>query len=134
MLRIPRKIYRQMVEQAQREFPLECCGLLAGTPDGITHIYPMTNVDQSRVSYSMDPKEQFKTFKQIRDAGVEMRAIYHSHPKHPAYPSATDVRLAYDSEAIYLILSIQDKTDEPLMRGFRIVDGKISEVSFTVEE
>ena len=58
--------------------------------------------------------------------GWDLLAIYHSHTLTPAYPSATDVRLAFYPEAHYVIVSLQEP-DLPRVRAFRIVDGVITE-------
>jgi len=126
MIKIPSSIHKEMVEHARMDFPLECCGILGGKGDDISQIYKMTNTDSSRVSYLMDPKEQIMVFKEMRNLGLELKAIYHSHPNHPAYPSMTDVNLAYYPEAVYIIISIKDNGDHE-MRGFRITDKEITE-------
>ena len=62
--------------------------------------------------------------------GAEIVAIYHSHPESPAYPSATDVELAFWPEAVYLICSLADPS-QPTIRAFRIRDGAIAEVALS---
>lgn len=130
VLRIPSAIKDEMIAHARADFPLESCGILAGKDDGISHIYRMKNTDKSRVSYLMDPREQIKVFKEIRNLGLELKAIYHSHPNHPAYPSATDVELAYYPDAVYIIISI-DNNMETKIRGFRILDEEITEAELS---
>ncbi len=127
MLKIPHHILEEMISHAREDFPLECCGILAGRDENVEKIYRVPNKDQSRVSYLMDPKEQIRIFKEMRNSGLELKAIYHSHPNHPAYPSHTDVNLAFYPEAVYVIISINNK-GETEIRGFRIIDEKISEV------
>lgn len=126
-LRLPKDFERAVVSQARAEYPNEACGLLAGTDGEATKLYPMTNAERSPVIYRMEPKEQLRVFNEIEDEGLKLLAIYHSHTRSAAYPSDTDVRLAYYPEAVYLILSLQDP-DEPVLRGFRIDDGRITEV------
>ncbi len=126
MLRIPTHIADEMIAHAKADFPLECCGIIAGKDDKISHIYKMKNNDRSRTSYLMDPKEQIRVFKEMRSLDIEMKAIYHSHPNHPAYPSMTDVELAYYPESVYIIISINDNRDTKV-RGFRIIHEKIRE-------
>jgi proteasome lid subunit RPN8/RPN11 len=115
-----------MIAHAKADFPLECCGILAGKDDNISHIYKMKNNDRSRTSYLMDPKEQISVFKEMRSLDIEMKAIYHSHPNHPAYPSMTDVELAYYPEAVYIIISINNNRDTKVL-GFRIIHEEITE-------
>ncbi len=119
-----------MIAHARADFPLECCGILAGKDEGILHIYRMKNTDKSRISYLMDPREQIEVFKEIRTLGLELKAIYHSHPNHPAYPSVTDVELAYYPDAVYIIISINNSMDTEI-RGFRILDEEITEAELS---
>lgn len=128
-----------LVAHAQAEDPFECCGLLAGKDGIATEIYTITNLPSNDPSvidlkvppdrtlrYVMDPKEQITAFKQMRENGTELVAIYHSHTHSAAYPSETDIRLAFYPDVHYLIVSLEDKK-KPHIRAFRIVDGKITE-------
>ena len=130
-LEIPGDIYAQMVAQARAEAPVEACGILAGTDGKVKRFYRMTNADAASDHFMMDPAEQFAVVKDIRSAGLEMLAIYHSHPESPARPSAEDIRLALTPGVIYIIVSLLDA--EPAARGFLIDDGDVTEVSATVE-
>ncbi len=130
MLKIPSDIVDEMIAHARADFPLESCGILAGKADGISHLYKMKNTDKSKVSYLMDPREQIKVFKEIRTLGIDLKAIYHSHPNHPAYPSTTDVELAYYPDAVYIIVSINNNMETEI-RGFRILDEEITEAELS---
>ena len=131
MIRIPKTIYDQMLAQAKAEAPMECCGLLAGRNGAVDRIYPMTNADHSPVRYLIEPKEQFAAIKDMRAKEIEMLAIYHSHPHTAAYPSATDVQLAYYPEAVYIIISLQDRA-RPVVNAYRIVEKKITQEAFEI--
>lgn len=133
MLTVPQAILDEMIAQAQAEYPLECCGLLAGPKkDGtVTRLFKMTNTDRSPVSYLMDPKEQIAAFKAMRKDGTELLAIYHSHTHTEAAPSLTDIRLAYYPEAVYLIISLADRR-QPVVRAYRIEQetGQVTPAAF----
>jgi proteasome lid subunit RPN8/RPN11 len=130
-LTLPRDFADAIVEQARTEHPNEACGVLAGTDGAATRIFRMTNAERSPVIYRIDPKEQFRVFKEIEDAGLDLVAIYHSHTRSPAYPSNTDVAQAYYPEAVYLIVSLANP-DAPDLRGFRITDGKVTEAPLEI--
>ena len=115
-----------MVAHAIEEDPNECCGLLSGKDGKLTGHYRMRNSEQSPYRYSMDGKELLLTLREIEDGGAELQVIYHSHTHSPAYPSATDVRLATWPDASYLLVSLENK-DDPEIRVFRIVDGAVTE-------
>ena len=119
-------LYEEIVEQALREFPNECCGLIASEADVPVKVFPMTNADASPATYRLDGKEQLKVFDELDERGWDLWGIYHSHTHTEAYPSETDTRLAFYPEARYLVLSLQDRS-EPLMRSFWIRDGQITE-------
>lgn len=129
MVKISKENYNKMVKQAKDQFPLECCGLLAGikTDDEILikNIYPLTNIDQSSEHFSMDPKEQFTAMKQMRTDGHMLVGNYHSHPYTPSRPSEEDKRLAYDANVLYGILSLKDQ--EPVLNFFKIIDRELVE-------
>lgn len=130
-LRLPRDFADAIVEQARAEHPNEACGVLAGSDGAATKIFPMTNAERSPVIYRIEPKEQLRVFNQIEDEGLELVGIYHSHTRSAAYPSHTDVSLAYYPEAVYLIVSIAD-ADEADLRGYRILEGRITEVELDI--
>jgi [CysO sulfur-carrier protein]-S-L-cysteine hydrolase len=130
-LRLPKDFADAIVEQALAEHPNESCGLLGGTDGEVTRLFRMTNAERSPVIYRMEPAEQLRVFNEIDDAGLELVGIYHSHTRSPAYPSSTDVSLAYYPEAVYLIVSLRN-LDDPELRGFKINDGKVTEIELEV--
>ncbi len=122
--------FRQILKQARTEAPNEACGLLAGRDGYVTHVLPAANVAENpQVRYLMDPHEQIRHFHMIEEQGLDLLGIYHSHPVSQAYPSPTDLSMAYYPEAVYAIVSLM-QSDNPVLRAFRIVDGQISEVTF----
>jgi len=132
-LEIPTYVFEQMLEQAKAQARIEVCGILAGSNGKIEKLYKMTNVDNSSSHFMMEPKEQFATVKDIRSAGLELLAIYHSHPETPARPSAEDIRLALTPCVTYVIVSLQD-TKAPAVKGFLIENGDVSEVPVKIVE
>lgn len=87
--------------------------------------YPMENTDKSASHYTFRPEEQFRTIKDIRQKGLKVLAVYHSHPESPAKVSAEDIKLAYDSSVSYVIISLQDV--EEVVKSFRIKNGQVQE-------
>lgn len=116
----------ELIDHSQKEAPNEACGILAGKQEKVEKVYPMANTDKSPKTFFMEPKEQLKAMKEIRNSGQELIGIYHSHLETEAYPSAHDVELAYYPDASYVIVSIKDK-DNPSIRSFKIIEGKIIE-------
>lgn len=150
ILRIPNSIVGAMIAHARELDPCECCGLLAGTPGTVSRHYRITNTvaqdaravavfdeadvkplaalsesTRAEVAYFMEPKEMLAAFKDMRARELDLTVIYHSHTHSPAYPSMTDVGLAYYPEAAYLIISLEDKTT-PDLRAFWIKDRRVT--------
>jgi proteasome lid subunit RPN8/RPN11 len=124
-------LFKEIVDQALREFPNECCGLVAAEGDAPIKVFPMTNADASPATYRFDASEQLKVFGELDERGWEMWGIYHSHTHSEAAPSPTDTRQAFYPEARYLVLSLQDRA-EPVMRSFWIRDGQVTEEELVI--
>lgn len=122
-----------MLQQARAEAPVEACGILAGKDSMVEKLYKMTNVDNSSDHFMMEPKEQFAVVKDVRDAGLKMLAIYHSHPNTPARPSAEDIRLALARDVVHVIVSLQN-SNRLAVRGFVIENGNVTEVLVRIVE
>ncbi len=122
----------QLIRHAKEQSPNEACGILTGKGARVEEIYQMANIDKSASSFFMAPKEQLSVMKKIRNLKLEMVGIYHSHPETKAYPSAHDLELAFYPEASYVIVSLEDK-DNPVIRSFRIIEGKISEEELIIK-
>jgi len=122
---------KEIVEQGLREFPNECCGVIAADAGVPVKVFPMTNADASPVTYRLDGNEQLRVFDEIDERGWELWAIYHSHTHSEAYPSETDQRLAFYPDARYLLLSLQDRA-APILRSFFIRDGAVTEEELIV--
>ena len=130
-LLIPREFVEQMVRHCTAFYPNEACGILAGTGNRVTKVYPMTNADPSPVSYLMEPAEQFSVMKILRAEGSAMVAIFHSHPQSPALPSPKDMRLAFYDDAVYVIIGLMDRKS-PEIRAYAIIDNEVEDVSIRI--
>lgn len=118
-MRLAPSLVDELVAHARSEFPNECCGLLAGTGGDVTRVLRATNTEGSPFMYVMDTREQLRMMDDIDDAGEDLIGIYHSHTRSAAYPSRTDVELAFYPDALYVIVSLQ-VSDAPEVRAFRL--------------
>ena len=133
MITIPKKIYEAMIRHSKECYPSEACGILAGkTRARNDYFFPMRNMDVSSISYFMDPKEQLRVFKEMRELEVEMTGIFHSHVASQAYPSQKDVRLAFYPNVSYLIVSLADM-ENPALRSFTIQDEIVVEEEIKID-
>ncbi|GFG75148.1 Mov34/MPN/PAD-1 family protein [Mycobacterium botniense] len=135
MLVIRADLVEAMIAHARADHPDEACGVLAG-PAGSDrperHI-AMVNAERSPTFYRFDSAEQLKVWREMDDAGEVPVVIYHSHTATEAYPSRTDVSLAAEPGAHYVLVSTRDPHHDEL-RSYRIVDGVVTEEPVTVVE
>ena len=131
MLALEKRFLDEMVAHAREELPNEACGIVAGKDGAAVKLFRARNAEASPYRYSVDPQDLFGVFKECEENGWEFLAIYHSHVASEAYPSATDVRLAFWPEAFYVLVSLMDP-DAPVVRAFRILDGQVSEEEMRV--
>jgi proteasome lid subunit RPN8/RPN11 len=123
--------WEEMRHQVAADAPLESCGLLAGRGDFIERVLPVPNALNSETRYRFDPYKQLKAFEQIEQAGLDILAIYHSHPNGPRHPSPTDINEAHYS-VVYVIWS-REKEDWQAS-GFWIEAGAIENVAMEIIE
>jgi proteasome lid subunit RPN8/RPN11 len=129
--RLSEQMRAAIVDHAIRDAPRECCGIIAGREGVPIQLYETRNVAAGNRFYEIDPAQLIELeFRELPAQDAEIVAIYHSHPESPAFPSATDVELAYWPDAVFLICSLADR-ERPEIRGFRIRDGAIHEVSLS---
>lgn len=128
MISMNKSDYELILEHAKSVVPEEACGLIAGSiEDGnkiIKKVYILTNIDHSNEHFTLDPKEQLAAVKDMRANGLTPLGNWHSHPESPSRPSEEDKRLAYDSKASYMILSLMEE-DKPVLNSFHI-EGDVS--------
>lgn len=133
MLRIDRALYEAIVAHARRDHPDEACGIIAG-PEGSARperFVAMTNAERSPTFYRFDSMEQLRVWREMEDRDEEPVVIYHSHTATEAYPSRTDVSLASEPGAHYVLVSTRDAEDIEF-RSYRIMDGAITEESVEI--
>jgi proteasome lid subunit RPN8/RPN11 len=112
----------ELVAHAREETPNECCGYLRIDDGSVGEVFRSTNGRASPYGYELDADSLLAANNLDWDGhGV---GIYHSHPKSPAEPSQTDINLAQYPHWLYLIVSL---ADEPVVRAWRIVDGRVEE-------
>jgi [CysO sulfur-carrier protein]-S-L-cysteine hydrolase len=127
-LRIPANLYNRMVEHAVSEIPNECCGLLAGCRDApaaessemptllAVRVYPLVNEAASPVEFLSEPRSMFQAVREMRQAGLDILAVYHSHPSSEPVPSRKDLDRNYDKNVQNLIISL--KNHPPVIRAW----------------
>lgn len=136
MIKLTKSDFEKILAHAVKELPDEACGLIAGTVEGgdkkIKRVYLLTNIDHSNEHFSLDPKEQLEAIKDMRKNGIVPLGNWHSHPESPSRPSEEDKRLAFDSKASYMILSLMDR-ENPVLNSFKITGDTAEKEELIIE-
>ena len=109
-LRLPDTLLEQIRRHGEAAYPAECCGALVGRTEGdgkdVARLAPVVNRrtdDPHR--YLIAPDDLRRLESEVRAEGLEILGYYHSHPDHPARPSAFDTEHAWPWYS-YLIVRI----------------------------
>lgn len=125
MIMLPKELYAVILRASLDGRPEEVCGLIGGTEENgvrtVKKVYVLENMDHSDKHFSINPVEQLNAVRDMRKNGLVPLGCFHSHPASPSFPSEEDKRLAYDSNASYIIISLMEDK-KPVLRSFRIVD------------
>lgn len=158
---IPQQIIDEMIAHARELAPYECCGLLAGNRGVATQVYRIKNIvamegaeklssfdnakaahlerlspaERAEIAFVMDMQDFSAAKKDIRNKGLDLQVVYHSHPHDPARPSVTDIKIASDYEEIwpkinlptpaYLLISLMNNA-APDVRTYWIKSGQVT--------
>ncbi|MCC6236222.1 MAG: M67 family metallopeptidase [Dehalococcoidia bacterium] len=136
MPRIPSSVIEAMVSHAHQDLPNEACGMVHARDGVAFEAIRVKNDAASPFRYEMNPLQMLKLDRRREDEGESLFAIYHSHVASEAYPSPTDVRMAFwppgeiDNEPMfpetyYVLVSL--KYDPPAVRAFHIRMGGVIE-------
>ncbi len=137
MLTIDQATYDAIVAHAKKDHPDEACGIVAG-PEGsdrAERLVEMVNAAGSPTFYEFDSTELLALYKEMWARDEEPVVVYHSHTATEAYPSRTDIGLASEPNAHYVLVSTRDhgNNEGPVeFRSYRIVDGEVTEEEVTV--
>ena len=137
MLTIDQATYDAIVAHAKRDHPVEACGIVAG-PEGsdrAERFVEMVNAAGSPTFYEYDSTDLLALYKEMDERDEEPVVIYHSHTATEAYPSVTDINLAAEPGAHYVLVSTREhgNNDGPVeFRSYRITDGVVTEEEVAV--
>jgi [CysO sulfur-carrier protein]-S-L-cysteine hydrolase len=133
MLTISAALRAQILAHARADDPDEACGVIAGPAgqDRPARFIPMLNAARSPTFYEFDSLEQLRVWREMDERDEEPVVIYHSHTATEAYPSRTDIALAQEPGAHYVLVSTRDPAVDEF-RSYRIIDGTVTEEPVTV--
>jgi proteasome lid subunit RPN8/RPN11 len=99
-LRLPESLAEEIRRHGETAYPAECCGALVGRVEAgakeVVRLAPAVNRrtdDPHR--YLIAPDDLRRLEAEVRAAGLEIVGYFHSHPDHPAAPSAFDADHAW---------------------------------------
>jgi [CysO sulfur-carrier protein]-S-L-cysteine hydrolase len=132
VLQIGRDLYDAIIAHARRDHPDEACGVVAGPAgsDRPLRFIPMLNAARSPTFYEFDSADLLRLYMEMDDRDEEPVVVYHSHTATEAYPSRTDIALAQEPGAHYVLVSTRDGghlAGAVEFRSYRIVDGDVTE-------
>jgi [CysO sulfur-carrier protein]-S-L-cysteine hydrolase len=133
-VQIDSALLQRMVDHARRDFPNECCGMVAVRDGRAVSVHQATNVAASPLRFEVDGLEVHRTIEEIEDRGDELGAIYHSHTRSEPYPSQTDVNFAAGWPGVQWLIVGLPREGEPTVRCFAIDDGAVRELEVQVDE
>ena len=109
-LSFERAVYDRLLERAREGDPEEICGVLGGRAGRVTHAEPVPNVAADPESrYELDPAATIEAIDRVEES-AEHLGFYHSHPRGPPEPSATDEARATWPGYVYCIVVVPDST------------------------
>jgi len=116
----------ELVSIAKDLLPDESCALLLGENNAVVEIFPMRNIDESPVTFSMDSTELVDAYSLAESKGLQVIAIFHSHPAQPS-PSSSDIKFMEINPVIWLIYS----TTEWRLKAY-VYDDYVKEVAIKI--
>jgi [CysO sulfur-carrier protein]-S-L-cysteine hydrolase len=117
---------KELVSIAKDALPDEACAFLLGKNDRIIKILPMRNLDESPVTFSIDPGEVLYAYNHAESKGLRVIAIFHSHPAKPS-PSSIDIKFMEINPVVWLIYS----TTEWRLKAY-VYDDDVEEVTIKI--
>jgi len=102
-VRLPGEIARALPRLAAAALPREACGLMTGrVKEGVLVVdglAPSRNLAAGEDAFELDTALHLKLQRMTR----AVAAVWHSHPRGPAVPSARDAEGAWDAGLVWLI-------------------------------
>jgi proteasome lid subunit RPN8/RPN11 len=115
---------QEIRRHAAETYPNECCGALIASGDRIIEAFrlPNTTAEGARRRFMIAPVDYRLAEARARERQGTLVGFYHSHPDHPARPSATDLAQAWPN-LTYIIVAVREGTPEDL-KSWRLLDDR----------
>src|SRR5262245_60082074 len=127
-----RTLYQQLLDHAAQGYPDEVCGLIGGRDERATTLVPIPNISPTPgVRFEMDRRRMVEAIIGFQRAGLDVVAIYHSHPAGGSLPSGTDVAEMTWPDAAYLIVDLS-KVGSPSVGAWTIRPGRVTPAALEI--
>ena len=130
-MRLSADLWKEITTQLNGCLPEEGCGLIGGMGKVARMVFPVTNQLHSPVRFRMDAAEQLAGFLQVEAKGLDLIAIYHSHPTGPEFPSSTDLNEFAYPECAAIIVSMAENGWKA--RAFSMSPNEFKEIELVIE-
>jgi proteasome lid subunit RPN8/RPN11 len=122
--------YLDIINHSIQKLPNEACGLLAGKDDVVELVIFISNQYHSPTRFFMEPLELLNAFNWIDEHGMELMAMFHSHPNGPEHPSLTDLKEFFYPGIESMIVSPQGENWR--LKSFRIEQAGYVEIPYQI--
>ena len=129
---LSRRAHDEIVAHAREAAPAECCGLLIGAGESIVEAVRATNLESNPNRFEIDPGDHIRARRAARSHALDVLGFYHSHPRSPATPSASDVAEASYPDHVHVIVSVRAEPAD--LRMYRIQPDGFRELTWVVRE
>lgn len=111
-------------QHAAETYPDECCGALIASNGTIVEAFrlPNTTAAGARRRFLIAPEDYRLAEARARERHATLAGFYHSHPDHPARPSAHDLEQAWPNLA-YIIVAVSEGTPGDL-KTWRLLEDR----------
>lgn len=131
-MQIPPAQRAEMLAHLANCLPEEGCGVLGGSQASVSLVRPVSNDLHSPTAFRMAPQEQLQAFLELDKAGLDLLAIFHSHPNGPQVPSETDLaQFAYPGVLAVICVPVDGGW---IVRGFVMDADRVTEVTLSGED
>ena len=118
VLVLPDLLRTQLMTEARKAFPCECCGLVEGTISGsharATALHAARNLAVEPDRFEIDPEVQFTLLRGLRGTARQIIGCYHSHPNGRPEPSERDLAAASEDGFLWLIAALEPRVELPI--------------------
>ncbi|MDT3428491.1 proteasome lid subunit RPN8/RPN11 [Paenibacillus forsythiae] len=121
MIHLKQEHIDQINRHAEKDYPHECCGIVFGLlseeqSKAVTELLPISNSREEQARHNrflITSEDIMRSEMYARKHKLDVLGFYHSHPDHPARPSAFDLEHAWPTYS-YLIVAVAEGQAEEL--------------------